>query len=411
MPGDKRRFNSAYRVGICRFNGNTFLCTSITIEHLHFNFGIFKTSVHIMPELPDLGEISGDSGENFFKPLLICDTNTEYLAAKIRGNAGIPICTLEAGESHKNWQAVEAILRSARDAGLGRDGTFIGVGGGVIGDISAFAASIYMRGCSLALVSTTLLGMVDASLGGKTGFDLFGVKNLAGTFFPARHVYMPMESLASLPLPEWKSGMAELIKTAILDSDNFLDEIASIAATFPHGSFTGSFPPDFASRLLTSGTALSRCISRAAQFKGVIVQEDPLETGNRRVLLNLGHTFGHALESAAGLGTISHGEAVAWGTARSCDLGLALGICPPQRAERIQTLLAAYGYETAVPHPLMDSADGGALSGAFMQALGSDKKKRGGNISFIVPGKESAQPVHTTDSISFTDTIRQIIGI
>lgn len=381
------------------------------IENLYFNFGTFKTSAHIMPELPGMGDIVGDFGGSFFRPLLICDTNTEFLAAKIRGDAAIPVCTLESGESHKNWQAVEEILRSARDAGLGRDGTFIGVGGGVVGDISAFAASIYMRGCSLGLVSTTLLGMVDASLGGKTGFDLFGVKNLAGTFFPARHVYMPMESLASLPLPEWKSGMAELVKTAILDSDDFLDEVASLTAAFPDGSFADGFPPDFASRMLTSDTALSRCISRAARFKGGIVEEDPLETGNRRVLLNLGHTFGHALEAAAGLGTISHGEAVAWGIARSCDLGLALGICPPQRAQRIQALLAAYGYETAAPHPLMNSA---AARNVFMQALGSDKKKRGGNVSFIVPGAESARAVKTagvTPAASFMDIISKIIGI
>jgi len=395
---------------------DTFFCTSITIEHLHFNFGAFKTSAQIMPNLPGIEEIAGDFGGDFFKPLLICDANTEYLAVKIRGNAAIPVCTLEAGESHKDWQAVETILRNARDAGLGRDGIFIGVGGGVIGDLAAFAASIYMRGCSLALVSTTLLGMVDASLGGKTGFDLFGVKNLAGTFFPARHVYMPMESLATLPLPEWKSGMAELIKTAILDSDNFLEDIASLIAVFPDGSFSGGFPPDFASRILAIGTDLSRCISRAVRFKGAIVEEDPLETGNRRVLLNLGHTFGHALEAAAGLGTISHGEAVAWGIARSCDLALALGVCPPQRAERIRALLAAYGYETASPHPLMNSG----APGAFIQALGSDKKKRGGNLSFIVPGEKSAQAVKTAAdsaaavpaaSDSFMDTISQIIGI
>jgi len=252
--------------------------------------------------------------------------------------------------------------------------------------------------------------MVDASLGGKTGFDLFGVKNFAGTFFPARHVYMPMESLATLPLPEWKSGMAELIKTAILDSDDFLDEIASLTAAFPDGSFSGGFPPDFASRVLAPGTALSRCVSRAARFKGGIVEEDPLETGTRRVLLNLGHTFGHALEAAAGLGTISHGEAVAWGIARSCDLGLTLGICPPQRAERIRALLAAYGYETAAPHPLMNSGS----SGAFMQALSSDKKKRGGSLSFIVPGEKSAQAVSTAavsaHQNSFMDTVGKIIS-
>ena len=365
----------------------------MAIEQLHFNFGAFKTSAHIMSDLPGIQEIARDFGGDFFKPLLVCDSNTEYLAAKIRCNAEIPICTVEAGESHKNWQTVEAILRSAHDARLGRDGTFIGVGGGVVSDLCAFAASIYMRGCSLALVSTTLLGMVDASLGGKTGFDLFDKKNLAGTFYSARYVYMPMESLATLPLPEWKSGMAELIKTAILDGDNFLDELSDASAIFPTGE----------NAAVKDVPALARCISRAAQFKGSIVEEDPLEKGNKRVLLNLGHTFGHALESVAGLGTISHGEAVAWGMARSCDLGLALGITPHARAEKIKALLAAYGYELSAPHPLINNTE------IFIQALGSDKKKRGGNLSFIVPDEKSARSV-TVDSAALMDTIRRIVN-
>jgi 3-dehydroquinate synthase len=362
----------------------------MTIEHLHYNFGTFKSSAHIMPNLPGIEEIAGNFGGDFFKPMLICDRNTEYLATKLRGSAGnagaaIPLCILEAGESHKDWNAVEAILRSAHDAGLGRDGTFIGVGGGVVGDLCAFAASIYMRGCSLALISTTLLAMVDASLGGKTGFDLFEKKNLAGTFYPARHVYMPMESLATLPPSEWRSGMAELIKTAILEGDDFLDELA------------------LSDNLSVNSSALAPCISRAARFKGSIVEEDPLEKGNRRVLLNLGHTFGHALESVAGLGTISHGEAVAWGIARSCDLGQALGITPPARVKKIKALLTAYHYEQGTPHPLIHNVHN------YIQALGSDKKKRGGKLSFIVPDQHSARPV-TVDSDSLMNTVHRIIN-
>jgi 3-dehydroquinate synthase len=359
-------------------------------EHLHFNFGVYQSSAHIMMELPRIEEIARDMEANFFKPLLVCDVHTEYLAEKIRktgaGGAEIPLCIIKAGEAHKSWQSVDTILRCAHDGGLGRDGTFIGIGGGVVSGLCAFAASIYMRGCSLALVSTTVLGMVDASLGGKTGFDLFDIKNSAGTFYPARHVYMPVCSLAGLPLPEWKSGMAELIQTAILEGDNFLDELAPLAGRL----CTGGMDP----------SSLAPCISRAARFKGGIVQEDPLETGSRRILLNLGHTFGHALESVAGLGAISHGEAVAWGIARSCELALALGLCPPQRAEKIKTLLAACGYETASPHPLANNIN------AFMQALGSDKKKRGGNLHFVVPDAQSARVIPAAEHI---DTIVRII--
>jgi len=372
-------------------------------EHQHYNFGAFETSVHILPEIPDIGDIAADFGGGFFSPLLVCDGNTRALAEKIRGNTQAPICALESGEQHKNWREVETILRCARDNGIGRDGTFIGVGGGVIGDTCAFAASVYMRGCSLALVSTTLLAMADASVGGKTGFDLFGIKNLVGTFYPARHVYMPMESLASLPPPEWKSGMAEVIKTAALaggtDNDGFFDEVAAIAASFPKGSFDRGFPAGFASKLLgADSAAITDCVSRAVKFKGGIVEEDPRETGSRRILLNLGHTFGHALEAAAGLGTISHGEAVAWGIARSCDLGQALGVCPPSRAEKIRALLDAYGYETGAPHPLADS-------GIIMRAFGSDKKKRGGNLTFIVPGEKGAVPVVLDSSSKINNII------
>jgi len=175
-----------------------------------------------MPALPGIDEIEKDFGLEGVKSLLICDTNTFRFAEKIRGNRDIPVCALEPGESQKDWQSVETILRQAGNAQIGRDGLFIGIGGGVITDISAFAASIYMRGCALALVSTSLLGMVDASVGGKTGFDLFGIKNLAGTFYPAAHVYIPLESLASLPPAEWKSGISEIIKTAVLEGDEFL---------------------------------------------------------------------------------------------------------------------------------------------------------------------------------------------
>jgi len=338
-----------------------------------------------MPTLPDIDQIVKDFGaEGEGSTLLICDANTFRYADKLRAGRDIPVCTLEPGEERKNWQSVETILKSAGNAKIGRDGIFIGIGGGVITDLSAFAASIYMRGCAIALVSTTLLGMVDASVGGKTGFDLFGIKNMAGTFYPAAHVYIPLESLVSLPPAEWKSGMAELIKTAVLEGDDFLALVEGLK-----GGYT----------VMTK--TIEPCISRAVKFKGRVVEEDPFEKGSRRMLLNLGHTFGHALEAAVGLGRVSHGEAVAWGIARSCELGLALGVCPPQRAKRIMSLLRAFDYETSAPHPLAESAQ-------LLQALGSDKKKRRGKLIFIVPDEKSARPI-TADTPDFMNTIGRII--
>jgi 3-dehydroquinate synthase len=339
---------------------------------LSFSFGGLPQDIRIGGPIPSIQDIlSALAALGAAVPpafLIICDENTLPLARRI--SAGGPFAVLRSGEAGKNWAAVEGIIRSAGEAGLGRDCIFIACGGGVVSDLAGFAASVYMRGLELALVSTSLLGMVDAALGGKTGFDLFGIKNLAGTFYPARLVWFPLDSLDSLPAEEWKSGFAELIKTAVLDGEEFFRLLEEGAG----GDSPASLPRE----------TLEEAVCRAAAYKGRIVEEDPRETGTR-ALLNLGHSFGHALESSAGLGRLSHGEAVAWGMARSCELGLALGRTPPDRAGRIKNLLRASGYEISTPHPLMGDM------GKFMAALGKDKKNRGGKGVFIVPAARGAE--------------------
>jgi 3-dehydroquinate synthase len=346
---------------------------------MKFTFDEFKTFVDFNREIPSIGKIAAvfglNSEDSAFKPLIIADENTVSIANKACGGKNLPRCVIKSGEENKNWQTIEKILACAHESGLGRDGIFIGVGGGVIGDLSGFASSIYMRGCRFVLVCTTLLGMVDASVGGKTGFDLFGIKNLAGTFYPAQAVFMPQDCLATLPQKEWKSGTAELIKTAILAGGDFLDVLAEIS------------PKDFSdTNKLLSGDALGKCIERAVKYKGAVVSEDMRESG-KRMLLNLGHTFGHALEASAGLGKISHGEAVAWGIVRACELGTALGITPKARAQKITEVIASFGYNCSCPHPLAGDKD------ALLNAMKSDKKKKQGNLTFIVPDKKSARSV------------------
>ena len=329
-----------------------------------YTFTLSGTVSHvcIQDEVPSINTLIVDQSR---RSLLICDVNTERFARTVAGDTDAALCVLAAGEAAKNWASIEAILRAAHSAGLGRDGLLIGIGGGVISDMTAFAASVYMRGVAVALVSTTLLGMVDAALGGKTGFDLFDIKNLVGTFYPASRVYMPVSSLASLPAREWKSGMAELIKTAILDAEDKNREFLALLASLP-------------AQATEAGDTLVECIARAVRIKGRIVQADPKETGAERIMLNLGHTFAHALESSVGLGQLSHGEAVAWGIARACDLGLALGITPPSQAAAIMALLRSFDYELAAPYPLGDIT-------LFMNALSSDKKKKAGKVRFVVP--------------------------
>ncbi|MDR1307785.1 MAG: 3-dehydroquinate synthase [Treponema sp.] len=336
-------------------------------KFFRFQFGNCSSSVIIQKKLPRLEELYTLAGDTFEgNCLAVCDDHTLPLVRRMDG--AVPVVALPPGESSKGWAAVETILRAAGKQGLGRDGLFIGAGGGVVCDLTAFAASVYMRGAALVLLPTTLLSMVDASIGGKTGFDLEGIKNLAGTFYPARGIVIAADFLKTLPEREWKSGMAELIKTAVLDGDSgFFDRLKKLPR---EAKGPGSFVP---------------FIEEAVRIKGRIVERDPRETGTERVLLNLGHTFGHALETSLGLGTISHGEAVAWGMARSCELGTELGLTPPEWGEAVLGVLHVRGYETGVPFPLpLDPR-------LFRSALFSDKKKKNGTLRFVVPGAEGAR--------------------
>ena len=346
------------------------------IREYRFQFGPFASQVLIQEALPDFEELGRLLRPDTPAPplCLVCDAHTEALARRIGGNRALPYCVLPPGEGAKTWASVERILKTALDAGLGRDAFFIAIGGGVVSDLTAFAASVYMRGARLCLIPTSLLGMVDAALGGKTGIDLFGIKNLAGTFYPASLICLALESLSSLPPGEWKSGMAELIKAAVIEDDGTL--FARMQA-LKDGMVPGSD--------LDGGGGLLDALARGVAIKGRIVEADPQETGSQRALLNLGHTFGHALEASAGLGRISHGEAVAWGMVRAGALGRALGITPAGREQAVRELILAYGYEIRSPHPLMGDREG------FMRALGGDKKKKDGKAVFVVPGERGAQ--------------------
>ena len=288
--------------------------------------------------------------------LLVCDSNTERLA----GSLDLPKVVLEPGEEHKNWQGIERILNTAVGLGLGRDSRMVGLGGGVVCDMTAFAASVFMRGCRVTLVPTTLLAMVDASIGGKTGIDFSGYKNLVGSFYPADRIHISVETLSTLPERDYKSGLAEVIKHALLGADDLL-------------ALLEEEPGRFAAR---EAGAIEASISRSLDIKGDIVAQDFEEHGVR-AYLNFGHTFGHALEAVAGFGVFSHGEAVAWGIARALTAGLITGITSRVYADRVFKLLQGYGYRTgALPE--------GVTAGQVMAAMKQDKKKRGGGLRFVL---------------------------
>jgi 3-dehydroquinate synthase len=252
---------------------------------------------------------------------------------------------------------VNAVLTRCTEHSLGRDATIAGVGGGVICDITALAASLYMRGCRLVLVPTTLLAMVDASLGGKTGIDFLGYKNLVGTFYPAHRIVIAPGAVRSLPDREYLSGLAEVIKTALIGDAGLL----------------GLLENERERILAREIGAVEEMIRRSLAVKGRIVEDDPREKGNR-IFLNLGHTFGHALESASGFTGWTHGEALAWGIGRALSAGLRFGMTDPAFARRVRALLRRYGYRL--------EADAGfeALEAAF----GLDKKRSAGITRLVI---------------------------
>ncbi|MDR0527231.1 MAG: 3-dehydroquinate synthase [Spirochaetaceae bacterium] len=328
--------------------------------------------LNIQESLPGFNELLSRFSVKPEQTLFVADKNTLGFAKRICRDANAMFCVLNAGETAKNWQSVRKVLQRAHKGGLGRDALFIGVGGGVITDLTGFAASIYMRGVGLCFVSTSLLGMTDAAIGGKTGFDLFQIKNLAGSFYPAAQVYICMETLATLPAKERKSGFGEIIKSAMLDSKTAQAE---------------SFAQIKSAVLEDNKTALCSLIKMAIRVKNEIVEEDPFERGGRRALLNLGHTFAHALESSLGFGMVTHGEAVAWGIACAARLGLKLGITTERRMCSIIELLNQTGYETGVPYPGLKN------SAMFCAALKSDKKKSSNGLCFVIPEECGARLV------------------
>jgi len=314
---------------------------------LSFDFGGFRTEV-VFGRNAMGGDMSPESTVTVF------DANT----AALFGAEAVHPVVLPAGEASKCWASVESIIARCASTGMGRDGVVAGVGGGVVCDVAALAASLYMRGCILILVPTTLLAMVDASLGGKTAIDFRGFKNLVGTFYPASRIEIAVERLKSLPGREYLSGLAEAIKTAIVGDAELLSLLRD-----RREDVLGREP-----------AVVAEIVGRCVAVKGRIAAEDPRESG-RRALLNLGHTFGHALESATGFSGWTHGEAVAWGLGRALAAGLRLGITDAGFARSLEDLLRGYGFRLEAGVEYADLAP----------ALERDKKRRGGRVRLVIP--------------------------
>ncbi len=260
------------------------------------------------------------------------------------------------GESIKTLHTVEELVHELISRKADRSTFLLGAGGGIVTDITGFVASIYMRGIRFGFVPTTLLAQVDASVGGKNGVNLDGYKNMVGCFNQPEFVICDSALLGSLPTREFRAGLAEMIKAAII-GDETLFEI------FENHQFD-DFRKD--------SDLLSQAIERAVRVKAAIVERDEREAGERR-LLNLGHTIGHAIEKCSR--QMLHGEAVAAGMAVVTRYAVERGVCQAESAERIFALLDKYGLPSSSP----------AEPKELQKAILRDKKRRGSTLALVLP--------------------------
>lgn len=274
------------------------------------------------------------------------------------------VIRVPSGEASKSWTQLELVCEALLAAGVERQDHVVALGGGVVGDLAGLASALVNRGCKVVQVPTTLLSQVDSSVGGKTAINTRAGKNLVGLFHQPAHVLIDPDTLDTLPLRELRAGYAEVVKYGLIDDPAFF------AWCEDHG----------ASVIAGHAEARLHAIATSVRAKAAIVVEDERETSGRRALLNLGHTFGHALEGEAGYdGRLLHGEAVAAGMAIAFRYSVASGLCPAGDAERVARHLAEVGLPTTARGAGVD-ASGHALAAH----MAHDKKRAGGRTPFLL---------------------------
>jgi shikimate kinase/3-dehydroquinate synthase len=341
--------------------------TSILLP-VHYPGGSYP--IHIAPGLlSQLGRLVGEETEGSRIAVVTNPTvaalHLEPALESLREAALSPfVCTMPDGERYKTLDTLERLYTAFVQGGLDRGGTVLALGGGVVCDVAGLAAATYMRGVPIVQVPTTLLAMVDASVGGKTAVDLPQGKNLVGAFKQPALVAIDPDVLRTLPPEELASGMAELIKHSVLADAELFQELEQ-----------GQPNP----------AAWPRWIARSLQVKIHVVEQDPFERGLRAVL-NLGHTTGHALEQISGY-RLRHGDGVSLGLIAAARIAVQVGLAEPSLPSRIAGVLAAYGLPVGPLHEVeaLCGEAGSCDAGAIWEAMGRDKKKRGRTLRWILP--------------------------
>lgn len=305
------------------------------------------SKIHIGERLKNLGKyIPSDN------LVVVSDSTVSRLYQDLFPDA--PVLLVGEGEENKNMDTVISVYRGLLDAGAQRSTFIVGIGGGIVCDVTGFAASTYLRGLGFGFVSTTLLSQVDASVGGKNGVNFKGYKNMIGVFNQPEFVICDLDLLTTLPEKERLCGFAEIVKHAVIQDQGLFD-----------------YMENNTDRILSlARDAVEKLVCDSVKIKSGVVTRDEKETGERRKL-NFGHTFGHAIEKTSGL---AHGEAVSLGMILAASLSVKRGILPIGQAERIVRLLHRLKLPVKINFNMND----------LLKALRKDKKRKGDLIHFVL---------------------------
>jgi len=308
----------------------------------------------LLDALPDLCRV-----RNVRLPrVVVTDTNVGPLyAERVAAGLSAEVVTVPAGEVHKTLDTIRQLYDAFLDAGVERGSTIAALGGGVIGDMAGFAAATFLRGVQWVNLPTTLLAMVDASIGGKVGVDLPQGKNLVGAFHMPALVVADLDTLATLPADELRSGMAEVVKAGVVGDEQLLQSLENLANP--------------------GREDLSDIIARSIAVKVAIVQADPYERSGQRAKLNLGHTIGHGVEAASGF-RLKHGEAIAIGTLAETRIAERMGLAERGLEARIAQALDRIRLPTRCP---------GLAPDAIRTLMSADKKKQDRRLKFALPAR------------------------
>ncbi len=307
----------------------------------------------------------------------------ETVAARLRDHyAQVLSVVLPDGEQYKGWDAIERIASTLLQAAADRKTVLFALGGGVIGDMTGFAAAIYMRGVPFVQIPTTLLAQVDSSVGGKTAINHALGKNMLGAFYQPQRVIADLDTLRTLPDRELSAGLAEVIKYGPIADANFLAwleaNMDALRARDP--------------------SALAYAVQRSCEIKAWVVGQDERESG-LRAILNFGHTFGHAIETGLGYGEWLHGEAVGCGMVMASDLSVRLGLMPPEFLARMTALIGRAGLPVKAPASIGVER--------FLNLMRVDKKAEDGEIRFVLIERLGQAVMRSAPDALVTDVIRQ----